>query len=293
MRGGSYAKGVGGFDISKRQTFAGTLFSPKYYQVSVPEYLEDIEVEVNGPTAVMSLVKTDMGNSALTMSAILAVDLYNGGQGARTLNLNGLAEALSDGSAASWDGTTYASYGSQVRADVGAALKTPTGLISSPNINGMITFRVMEHSYQSVCLGAEHPVVGVTTNRCMGFISENFQPHQVVDSVEPTIGYNGIKFKRATIIESQYCPGVDGVNDADIGNYYTSAGETFHWLNPGPAGEDAYLKLRISVSKLFQFGFTGFKVAQNGTMVAGQILFAGNVTCRNLRLQRSLYGITN
>ena len=144
-----------------------------------------------------------------------------------------------------------------------------------------------------MCLGAEHPVVGVTTNRCMGFISENFQPHQVVDSVEPTIGYNGIKFKRATIIESQYCPGVDGVNDADIGNYYTSAGETFHWLNPGPAGEDAYLKLRISVSKLFQFGFTGFKVAQNGTMVAGQILFAGNVTCRNLRLQRSLYGITN
>lgn len=296
MKGGAYSKGVGGFDIGRRQTFAGALFHPKYYQVSIPEYLEEIEVEVNGPTAVMSMVKTDMGNAALTMSAILAVDLYHGGQnvavaGDRSLNLNGLAE-LGDGSIASWDGATYTSYGEQVIADVGSALKTPTGFISSPNINGSITFRVMEHTYQSVCLGGEYPVMGVTTNRCMGYISETWQPHQVVDAVEPTIGYTGIKFKRATIVQSQYCPGADGVNDADIGNY-NATNETFWWLNPGPTGEDAYIKLRISVSRLFQFGFTGFKVTQDGTSVAGQILFAGNVTMRNRRLQRPLYGITS
>lgn len=296
MRGSAYAKGVGGFDISKRQTFAGLLFQPKYYQVSIPEFLEEVEVEVNGPTAVMSFVKTDLGNAALTMSALLAVDLYHGGQNLggtdRSLNINGLPEICSDGSNASYDGLTYASYGSQVRADVGGAIKSPTGLVAA-NVNSMVTFRVLEHSYQSCVIGAEHPVIGVTTNRGMGYISENFQPHQVIDAVEPTIGYTGIKFKQATIIESQYAPGVDGVNDSDIGNYNLATGETFTWLNPGPTGEDAYIKLRISVSKLFQFGFTGFKVAQDGTMVAGQILFAGNISCRSVRLQRMLFNITS
>src|SRR6058998_2306985 len=47
MRGAPYAKGVGGFDISKRQTFAGLQFTPRYYQVSIPEFLEEIEIEVN------------------------------------------------------------------------------------------------------------------------------------------------------------------------------------------------------------------------------------------------------
>lgn len=291
MKGAPYAKGVGGFDTSKRQTFAGLQFTPKYYQVSVPEYLEEIEIEVNGPTAVLSMVKTDLGNAALTMSALLAVDLYKDGISAgRTININGLDEAFSDGTNNGYAARTYASYGGQVRADVGAAIKTPVGLVSQ-NINGNITFRTLEHTYQSVTIGAEHPVIGVTTNRCMGFISESFQPHQIVDQVEPTIGYVGIKFKQATIIQSQYAPGADGVNDTDIGNY-NATNETFWWLNPGPEGEEAYIKLRISVSNKFAFGFTGFKVAQDATTVVGQILFGGNLTCRNIRLQRYLFGIT-
>lgn len=294
MIGGAYAKGVGGFNISKRQTFTGLQFTPKYYEVSVPEYLEEVEIEVNGPTAVLSMVKTDMGNAALTLSAILAIDAYKGGQNLsgvdRTLHLNGLPEALSDGSNASYDGNTYASYGMQTRSDLGAAIKTPVGLISA-NVNGAITYRVLEHSYQSCVIGKEHPVFGQTSNRCMGFIGENFQPHQKVDSVEPTIGYTGIKFKQATIIESQYIPGQDGTNDSDIGDY-SGASENFLWLNPGPEGEDAYLKLRISTSPRFQFGFTGFKPAQDNTVVVGQVLFAGNITCRAIRLQRWLFGIS-
>lgn len=293
MIGQAYAKGTGGFNISKRQTFTGLRFTPKYYEVSIPEYLEEVEIEVAGPTAVLSMVKTDLGNGALTMSAILAIDMYHGGQDLggsnRTLNLNGMAEAYSDGTNASWDGNVYASYGRQVRADLGPAIKSPVGLIPA-NIAGTITFRVCEHSYQSCVIGKEHPVIGTTSNRGMGYISENFQPHQKVDSIEPTIGYTGMKFKQATLVESQYIPGADGVNDPDIGNYY-NATESLIWTNPGPEGEEAYNKLRISTSPRFQFGFTGFKPAQDNTVVVGQILFAGNFTCRAVRLQRWIFGI--
>jgi len=294
MKGGAFKKGAQ-FDITKRQTKAGLLFDPRYYEVNVTEFTEDVEVEIRGPEAVMSIVEADLGNAALTMSAILAIALYRNGQntagGDRTAELNGLEEALSDGLAASFGGQTFTAYGQQARVDVSPALNTPVGLIAA-NVAGPITYHVLEHSYQSCVIGEEHPVIGVTTNRCMGFINENFQPQQRIDTLEPTIGYTGIKFKQATIIEDQYCPGVDGVNDPDLGNYLNAGGEIFTWLNPGGTGDGAYFRLWISTSPKYSFGFTGFKVAQDSTVVAGQILFAGNFTLRAPRLMRILHGIT-
>lgn len=303
MIGGPYKKGAQ-FNISKQQTKAGLLFDPRFYEVNVTEYTEDVEILVRGPQAVMSMVQADLGNCALTMSALLAVDLYQNGQltanADRTANIEGLESALTDGINATWAGNTFTSYGQQNRADVSPALNSPLGLISSPNINGGITFRVLEHSYQSTVIGDEHPVIGVTTNRCMGFINENFQPQQRIDTLEPTIGFPGLKFKQATLVESQYCPGQDGVNDPLLGNYSTAtgvapanvtAGETFWWLNPGGEGEDALIRMYFAQSPKYQFGFTGFKVAQDSTVVAGQILFSGTVTNRAPRLMRALFGI--
>jgi hypothetical protein len=99
-----------------------------------------------------------------------------------------------------------------------------------------------------------------------------------------------MKFDKATITMSQYCPGADGVNDVDLGSYY-AANETFWWLNFGPQGDDAYIRLYIAQSRKFAFGFTGFKGARQDNQVAGQILFAGNLTVKALRLSRVISGI--
>lgn len=322
-KGGSYRKGAQ-FDITKLQTATGLLFEPKFYYVNVTEYTEDIEVIVRGPEAVMSLVQKDLGGAALTMSGILACALYRHGQGAtgnqsqanqgfgaqftedRSAELNGLEEALCDGVNNTFSGQTFPSYGTQSRTDVFPALTAPgtqTGALVTAQ-NTTVNFRVLEHSYQSCVIGDEHPVIGITTNRCMGFINENFQPQQRIDTVEPTIGFPGLKFKQATIVESQYAPGQD-VNSADaalgafplasgnLGLATATFGETFWWLNPGKEGDDAYINLYFSASPKYQFGFTGFKVAQDSTQVAGQILFGGNTTVRAIRLMRALFGIRN
>src|SRR5690606_38926415 len=107
------------------------------------------------------------------------------------------------------------------------------------------------------------------------------------------ISWPGLKFNQATIVESQYCPGQDGVNDPNLGNYLAANGETFWWMNFGPQGDDAYIRLYIAASPKFAFGFTGFKGARDDNMLAGQILFAGNLTVRPPRLQRALWGIQN
>ena len=293
MRGGAYKKGAT-FNITKRQTRSGMLFTPRYYEVNITEYLEDIEVEMTGPNAVFSIVKTDAAEAALTMSAILEIAIFRNGQNLgvgldRSAEINGLEEALTDGTNVTWTGATFPSYGGQTRVDVSPALNSPVGLVA-PSMGGM-SFRGLQHSYLSTCIGSEHPAIGVTTNRGMGYISETFLPHQIVDVMDPEINWPGLKFNQSKIVVSQYAPGADGVNDPDLGNYLASAGETFWWLNPGPQGDDAYLRLYIAQSAKFAFGFTGFKGARDDNMVAGQILFGGNFTCRAPRLNRGLYAI--
>lgn len=262
-------------------------------QVNVTEFLEDLEVEMAGPRAAFSVLRTDMQQGALTMSAILEIAAFHHGQNLagddRSAEINGLEEALNDGTNASWAGNTFASYGGQTRADVSPALTPPTGLIAANNAS--VLYRVLRHSYFSCILGNEAPTVGLTTNRMMGFISENFLPHQIVDTTQPEINWPGLKFDKATIVMSQYMPSQDGVNDADLGDY-SAAGETFAWLNFGPQGDDAYIRLYIAQSSKFAMGFTGFKGAREDNQVSGQILFGGNLTVKALRLSRILHGFT-
>lgn len=294
MQGGAYKKGAA-FNVTRRQTRTGMLFSPRYYQVNVTEFLEDLEVEMVGPTAAFSVIRTDMQQASLTMSAILEIAAMHHGQALagddRSAEINGLEEALNDGTNASWAGNTFTSYGGQTRTDVAPALNPPVGLITA-NVGGPISYRVLRHSYFSSILGNEAPTIGLTTNRCMGYIAENFLPHQIVDTTQPEINWPGLKFDRSTILMSQYAPGADGVNDADLGNY-NAASETFMWLNLGPQGDDAYIRLYIAQSSKFAFGFTGFKGAREDNQVSGQILFAGNLTVKALRLSRILHGITS
>ena len=296
MSGGAYKKGQP-FNVTRRQTRTGMLFAPRYYQVNVTEFLEDLEVEMAGPRAAFSVIRTDMQQAALTMSAILEIAFFRHGQALagddRSAEINGIEEAFNDGVNASWAGNVFTSYGGQTRTDVQPALTPPTGLVASPNVNGPISYRVLRHSYFSTVIGNEAPGIGLTTNRCMGFIAENFLPHQIIDTTQPEINWPGLKFDKATIMMSQYAPGVDGVNDPDLGNYLASAGETFAWLNFGPQGDDAYIRLYIAQSSKFAFGFTGFKGARDDNQVSGQILFGGNLTNRAIRLSRILHGITS
>ena len=281
MIGGAYAPG-GTFDITKRRTADGGTFDLKHHEVNVTEFLEDIEIYNRGPEAVFSLIDADMTNAALTMSAILAIELYNGGQSTRILKMNGLAETISDGSTASWDGTTYTSYGNVTRSAVNGALNA-----NVQNVNGAITYKTLEESYNQTVLGAIEPNLGITTNLGMSYIKQKFHPQLRVTVQDPKIGFTGIQFNKATVLQSQYAPGTKGVNDADLGNYLASAGETFFWLVTD------YIRMWVSASSLFGFGFSGFKWAQDSTVVAGQYFASANITCQSPRLMSQLYAITS
>ncbi len=294
MKGGAYKKGDN-FDLDKQQTFSGIQFDVRYYDVNVTEYLEDLEVEMVGPQAVFNRLRTDMANAAFTMSAILEIAIFRHGQNRngedRTAEINGLEEGATNGTDATFSGATFPVYGGQTRAaNINAALNSPTGLIPSNIGPGAVTFHNLVHSHLASSIGAERPMWGVTTKRAFGYIAETFHPSQRIDTVDPELNWPGFRFQNSTIVTSDYAPGADGVVDADLGDY-SAANETFWWLNPGPQGDGAYLRLYIAASPKFAFGFTGFKGARGDNQLSGQVLFAGNFVMRANRLQRGLFGI--
>lgn len=285
LNGGDFQSGDT-FDITQVQIENGLTVTPRRYQVSVSAYLDKLKMELNGPEAVFDYVDLRMQNAALTMSAKLAIDAYKDGQSSgRTTKLNGLSEGLSDGATASYDGNTYTTYLGITRSTVGDALDSP---MTNPaaSVSGAIDYPTLEQAWNSVVVGTEEPDLIVTTNTGMSFIKMAFQSQQRFEGMDAMFGFRGVKFNGSMIMQDQYCPGLYGVNDAKLGNYYVSTGETLWILNT------KYLRFYVSTDDLMGFGFTGFKPSQNSLTVAGQYLFAGNLTVPAPRYSRVLHAIT-
>ena len=94
--------------------------------------------------------------------------------------------ALNDGSTASWDGNTYATYGTITR---GGAVGTT--LNSTPvNVAGTIEYNTLEENYGAASYGTIEPNLIVTTVLGYSYIKEKFQTQQRFNDVqEPKIGF--------------------------------------------------------------------------------------------------------
>jgi hypothetical protein len=285
--GGAFADGAT-FTMAMAQVETGATFIPKNYAIPVTISKMQAQVYNKGPEAVFRLVDSRLQNAALTMSAMLAIALYNHGTGTRVLELNGLAEVLNDGTNNSWTGAAYSTYGTLSRSTTGGSVLKSKMTGPTANVAGPITYKILEEAYNSIVIGDEYPNLMVTTNLGMSYIKEKFQPQWRVETQDPKIGFNGVKFNQAMIIQSQYAPGSEGVNDANLGHYLapSSQGETLFYLNT------KYWRLWVTDDPEFGFGFTGFKPAQDTLVVGGQYLYVGNVTCQSPRLNRHLYNIT-
>ena len=233
MIGGAYARGQS-FNITKRQTLAGTLFGPRTYEVAVPEFLEDLEIFNRGPLAVFKLLDIDLRNAMNTISAIIAIDLALHGRTIMTGitdnrpdNLNGWSEAMSDGITPGWDGNFFTSYGTQARNGT-----IDNTLNSVPFWNGdqagnagPITYNILEETYQDASRGRVQPDLGVGNKAVYAYIKERMQVQQrFAQERDPYFGVHGMRFNSAMILKDDYFPSLKyGKDDADLGNYLTSS----------------------------------------------------------------------
>lgn len=316
MIGGAYAKGAQ-FNITKRQTLAGTQFDPKYYEVSVPEYKEDIQVLNKGELAVFSLIETDLRNAVNTISAITAIDMSLPGQAAgtgitgnRPNNMNGWVEAINDGITPGWEGSIFTSYGTAPRNGVvGAALNSvPYWAGTAAGATAPITYQTLEELYQIAAIGREEPDLIVSNKAVYAFIKERIQPAQrFAQERDPYFGVSGMRMNSAMILKDDYFPSLKfGQNNPDLGNYLTST-----FTSPGTVGVGSNMPtstsltvgevlamfntrkwlFRISDDPEYGGGFSGFVPAQDNTKVVGQTKLGCNLECVAPRMQVQCFGI--
>ena len=294
------------FDISQQQIFTGGTVTPRYYNVPVTALLEKIKIEMNGPEAVFNYVDMLMQAAALTMSGRLAIDIFKHGQtgavsGNRTKYINGLVEALSNGSDNGPNAETFASYLTLTRnqaAQFGSALNSPItaaeGTVAG-DVSGPISYPILEQAFNSVVYGTEQPDLLITTNKGMSYIKMAFEAQKRYEGTTADFGFTGVKFNGSTIFQDRYAPGsadpgatsqeaVKLGYDAASGSV-TSGGETLWFLNT------KYIRFYLSTDDYYGFGFSGFIPAQDNSTVVGHYKFAGNMTVQAPRLMRVLWDI--
>lgn len=316
--GGPYAKGDT-FDLSTNQILDATKFDMRYYEQNDTQFLEDIDVENRGPAKVFDIVTTHQEALMLTMNENLAIEMYRHGQPSgtgisdnRVTSVNGLSEQLNDGLTNSWDGNVFTTCGQNTRnGTIGAALNSvPFFHGDVTGAAGTIIYSNALEQYLEACGGDWSPNIACGNKAVFAYVLERLQPQQIFHTEKDYIwggetwSLMGMKFMR-----DEYAPSLRfGQNDPKTGNYltatFTSAaspatasnlpaattitvGETLWYFNTKT------FQMHLSDSERFRFGWTGYKEAQNSTIVAGQLLVALNVLNQYPWSSKQMYGINS
>jgi len=293
------------------------VFDPKYYEVSIPEYKEIIQVLNTGPNAVFSMVDTDLRNGMNTISAITAIACNQHGQAAgatvtgnRVLEINGWPEALNDGITPSYDGNVYPTYGSRARNGIigGALNSIPLWGGNADGTLGIVQYPFLEEMYQTASIGNMEPNL-ITMNKALyAYSKERLEVKQrLSQEKDPIWGSMGFRFNSAMVLKDDYFPSLKyGVNDPNLGNYLTGS-----FVVPAGASTQSGLPtagttvtvgevmcmfntpnilFRVSNDPEYGYGFSGFVPAQDNSRIVGQIKAAQNLEFLSSRLQAQAYG---
>lgn len=305
--GGPYLKGKQ-FNVSQRQTEQQLRYDVKFTQVSVTLYQEDIQVLNKGDLAAIKLLKTRVDQGYMAMGAFVSILTYlNGINAGYTPNINGLTEALNNGTAG-WDGNAYQSYGGLTRANYAQALNSPP-----VNLSGApIEYDTIDQTYMQAFYGSGNyePNLMVTTPTGFSYIKSKFQTQQRFQDtkLEVGVGFRGLSFNGATLVASRYAPGSymtgpagAGTNDDvaltciremtgnpaavyPVGNLGNN-GETLWILN----ARKPFLNYYVSNDATYGGGFRDFIPSANNTILVGQVLLGHQITLFP-RYHRYIYG---
>lgn len=297
------------FNTGKVPMLGSMNFVPRFVYDNVTEDLIEVDVFNRGRGKVFDLVDTHLALALNTINARVDIGLYRHGQASsaqvlddRSAFTNGLTEAYNDGVTMSWDGNIYPLYGGATRQ---ASVYNPTSntLSSIPYfVGGQISYSILLDNYLRCCRGNDHPDLAVMNKPAFGYCIEKLQPQQrFAQEPEPHWGFQSFKFMGMRLIIDDYAPSHaitatppgEGVNDGNIGNYSTSAsvtlqgspsgGSNLTGAGPFDAGEVIFmvntnhLLMRIPVSPLWQFGFTGFMRPPDSLRLSGQILAGATI----------------
>ncbi len=295
LNGDFFAKGDT-FNIAYVTTDTAFAVNMKYAYVSI--FLPGTDDVLNrGPHAAFSQVELKFANASAKMAKILAQGMYKDGQSAAgsagvtsgvlstSTAVDGLLAWIDDGnSSGSYSTATdstksFLSIGGITRTDlftsapVFSGATTPASAVQGANAYtnrawNAFSLQDMQTAFGASWFGNDFPDLIVTTQSGFNKVWNATQPNQrYMDSTGDMadVGFKSFRFNGvAEVVVDKYIPS-DGTNGVMFG------------LNT------RYLELFVTTNKKFQFGFTGFKDAQQTIDLAGQYLWSGNLVVPNPR----------
>jgi len=178
------------FTITHNQQLAAMAFPLRLY--TSRDMLEQFSLTTQnrGEPARIMLKELYYRNAIAAIATNVEVDGYWHGQAAiagqvatnRTLNMDGMAEALNDGLNNSWQGDVFVNYGSQVRnGAVSSTLNSipfffgnSDGTAASVSVRSLINFLVRQRKFN----GGTSPEITITTPNGWGYILSALQTQQ-------------------------------------------------------------------------------------------------------------------
>jgi hypothetical protein len=284
LNGGAFKKGET-FNIAHVQTETALSITPKFYEVNITLYGTD-GVLNRGRSASFSQVELKMFNASACMAELLAKALLSDGQTSAADSVTSSyvlkTDAELDGLLA-WidDGNSYSSYstatdvtkaftaiGGITRSDMFTSAPTFTGATTVAAAKGGINAYV-DRNFATFSLNTVNAAWGEAHKSASNYVDtilvdqagynrfwNAIQPNQRYQDTElGKIGFRGFRFNgMADVVVEHHLPAqlMLGVNSN-------------------------FLELYMSTDPKYQFGFTGFKEAQNSVDYAGQFLFSGNL----------------
>lgn len=265
LRGGAFGRG-GTFDITYVQTDTALEVNVKFYYVNATVYGTD-NVLNRGPEAAMSYVESKLVNASARMADLMATDMYLDGTGtlSSTLSLDGFNQIIDNGN-------QFATYGGITRSDLVANGTNNQGVNGYYASVATLTLAALQTAFGSAWFGSEHVDLIATTQSIWDIIWNKIQPQQrfMEESSDiAKIGFMSLRWNGAQITVDQYGPS-----------------GCIYLLNT------KHIQFWMSTLPKYQFGFTGWKEAQNTDDVAGQYLWAGNMLVPVPRLFARIVGVT-
>lgn len=215
----------------------------------------------------MSYVESKLVNASGRMAELLATDMYLDGAGTSSP-----ATAMDGFNRAIDNGNTFSTYGGITRSDIVANGTNNQGINGYTASVTTLALANLQTAFGAAWFGAEHVDLIATTQTIWDIIWNKIQPQQRFmeeSSDVAKVGFMALRWNGSQITVDQYSPS---------GNIYG--------LNT------KHILFFISTLPKYQFGFTGWKEAQNTDDVAGQFLFGGNMLLPAPRLFFKITGIT-
>lgn len=299
LNGDFFGKGET-FDVAYVQTDTAFVANMKFAYVNVTLYGTD-DVLNRGRNSAFSQVETKFTNASLKMAKMLAQSLYKDGQSSATdvttsggilstsKAFDGLLAWIDDGNNGSGSYTTatdatksFTSIGGIARSDLfttapvfGTGTSTPAGGVAGANSFTERAFtdfqlKTVNNAYGNAWWGNEFPDLMLCQQNGWNRMWNSLQPNQrymAADVDVAKVGFKSFRFNASEVTVDRYMP-----DQVMLG------------LNTN------YLEMYMSAAPKFQFGFTGFKEAQNSIDFSGQFLYSGNLMVPNPRTCFKLIG---